>query len=111
MNYSKMSDMGSWELAKACYLITTAKNLGMDLKGEGEIAVNPDSGNTYLWNEDYDFTLYMPISCELKEEDVWVLWTNLENGEEVEETLNEFFCLSAIEEWIEKLRKGVEEND
>ena len=105
-NFDKM---GSWEIEKASFLILTAKRLGMDISGYGELNVNPNSGYTYLWLEDYCFTLYMPISCDLKESDIWVLWTNMEDGEEIEKTLDEFSDLREIETWCQELYNGIEE--
>ena len=99
-NFYNMCD---WEQEKALYLIKTAKQLGMNISGYGELAVNQTSGYTYLWLEDYPFTLYMPISCELEEKDVWVMWTNPENGEEIEKSLDEFSSLSDIEDWCKNL--------
>ena len=91
-----------WELSKAIYLVQTARNLGMDLRGSGEVGVNPNGGYTYLWLEDHGFSLYMPIDCRLNENDVWVLLTNLDNGEEYEERLTKFSDLEEIEEWCEE---------
>ena len=96
-NYEKMT---SWEIEKASYLILTAKKLGMDLCTYGEVAVNQYSGHTYLWLEDYNFTLFMPINCDLKRDDVYVLHTDFETGEETEESLKQFQTLNEIEEWI-----------
>lgn len=109
MNISEK--MGNWEMQKAGFLMTVAGQLGMDISGYGEIAVNQNSGYTYLWLEDYDFTLYMPINCELQKSDIWVLWTNPEDGEETEETLDEFNGLSDIEAWTQKLREESEEDE
>jgi hypothetical protein len=47
----------------------------------------------------------MPINCELKREDVRVLWTNFDNGEEIEKPLHEFRDFDEIETWIEELEK------
>lgn len=44
-NYNKMC---KWELEKAIFLQKTAVDLGMDLTGYGEVAVNKNSGYTYL---------------------------------------------------------------
>jgi hypothetical protein len=96
-NYETMT---SWEIEKASYIILTAKELGMDLNSYGEVNVNLNSGYTYLWLEDYDFSLYMPINCELKREDVYVLHTDFETGEEVEESLIHFESINDINEWI-----------
>jgi hypothetical protein len=99
-NFNKMTN---WELDKANFLIRTARKLGMDLQGYGEVSVNEHSGYTYLWCEDYPFSLYMPISCELYREDVYVMWTNSYDGEEVEESLAEFEELKDIYRWVELL--------
>ena len=105
--------MCSWELQKAGYLLTEAGKMGMDVSGYGMLDLNMNSGNVYLWLEDYDFTLYMPISCELQESNIWVLWTNPEDGEETEKTLDEFGNnkLYNIEKWTEELRKETEESE
>lgn len=99
-NYTGMC---KWEMEKAIYLQSIAVKLGMDLTGYGEVSVNPNSGYTYLWLEDYQFTLYMPISCELKKTHVYALWTNPEDGEEVEMRLGNCTTLTMLEEWAEKL--------
>ena len=98
MNY-KLDTMGSWERKKACFLMEVAESLGMDLDGCGELAVNPNSGYTYLWLEDYPLTLYMPINCELKKSDVYVLVEDPETGEEIEKPLSEFTTLDEIWDW------------
>ena len=95
-----------WELTKAIYLVQQAKELGMDLKGYGEIAVNPNSGYTYLWSEDYPFTLYMEIDCRLNKNDVWVMYTDMEDGEETEERLSNFNDLEEIYYWVEKIKNN-----
>lgn len=76
--------MVGWERQKAMYLIQIAEGLGMDIDGYGELGVNPNSGYTYLWLEDYNFTLYMPINCDLKTSDVYALYSSPETGEEYE---------------------------
>jgi len=105
----KLDSMGKWERQKAMFLIEKADDLGMNISGYGEISVNPNSGYTYLWSEDYPFTLYMPINCELKDEDVWVMWTDPNDGEEHEDTLDEFETIDAIYAWVEELEKASEE--
>jgi hypothetical protein len=101
-NYETMT---SWEIEKASYLILTAKELGMDLQSYGEVAVNEYSGYTYIWLEDYEFSLYMPINCELKRQDVFVLYTDMQTGEEHDESLAQFDVLNDIIEWIEEIKK------
>jgi hypothetical protein len=103
MNYN-FTQMADWELDKANFLIQMARQLGMSLQSYGEVSVNPNSGYTYLWSEDYPFTLFMPISCELKRDDVYVIWTS-QDGEEIEESLFHFEDLEAIDDWVCKLNK------
>ena len=105
-NYDKM---GKWEIEKAVFLQKVAVDLGMDLSGYGEMGVNPNTGYTYLWLEDYNFTLYMPINCDLKKEDVYALWTDFNDGTEEEMDLKEYTTLNEIEEWAEELQKNVKE--
>lgn len=99
-NFETMTD---WELDKANFLIQTARKLGMNLKFYGEVSVNQNSGYTYLWSECYPFTLYMPITCELDKENVYVLYTNIRNGDEIEESLVEFEDIDAIYRWVDLL--------
>lgn len=91
MDLNNITTMCGWERKKAIYLLGVAEEIGMyNLKDDyGEVAVNSCSGNTYLWNENFPFTLYMPISCELDRNDVYVLWTNPEDGNEIEITLGD----------------------
>jgi len=102
---TKYDKMGRWEMEKAIFLQKIAVELGMDLTGYGEVAVNPNSGYTYLWMEDYNFALYLPINCDLKKTDVYALWTNPEDGEEIEIQLKKSTSLLDLENWTEKLDK------
>ena len=86
MDY-KFSDMVSWERQKAVFIIGVAEKLGMNLDSYGEVAVNKNSGYTYLWSEDYNFSLYMPINCELDVKDIYALWTSSEDGHEEETSI------------------------
>lgn len=108
---NKINDMCEWERSKAIFLLNVADNLGMNTSCYGELSVNPNSGYTYLWLEDYNFTLYMPINCELEKTEVYALWTNSEDGEETEIQLEENTSLKDLEEWTLKLQKGESEND
>lgn len=102
MNYDAMNKMCTWERRKAIYLLSVAENdLKMETSGFSEIAVNPYSGYTYLWLEDYNFCLYMPINCDLKKEDVWVMWTSYDNGDEEEVILGDM-TLQDIYEWVQE---------
>lgn len=98
--HTNFETMTSWEIEKAAYLVLIAKELGMNLNSYGELSVNPNSGYTYIWLEDYNFSLYMPINCDLKREDVYVLHNDSETGEETEESLKHFESIEDIEEWI-----------
>jgi len=100
---TKFEKMTKWEVEKAAFLILMAKDLDMDIHCYGELDINQNSGYTYLWLEDYPFSLYMPINCDLKREDVYVLWTNHQTGEEIEESLEAFNDLKDIYEWVNKL--------
>ena len=102
-NLNKMCD---WERKKAIFILGLAENnLDMDCSGYGELAVNPNSGYTYLWLEDYPFTLYMPIDCALVKTDVVALWTNPEDGEEIEYELKNETTLDDLINWCETLDK------
>lgn len=103
LNFEKLS---GWELTKAIYLVQQAKELGMTLKGYGQIDVNPNSGYTYLWSEDYPFTLYMPIDCRLNKNDVYVLFSDWTTGEETEKKLSNFKNIEEIYDWVEKLENA-----
>lgn len=102
----KLNSMCEWERKKAVYLMSVAQSLGISLEDYGEVAVNQNSGYTYLWSEMYNFCLYMPIGCELQKSDVYVSWTNSENGEERETKLNNM-TLKDIEEWTETQEKSI----
>lgn len=98
MNFETLNKMCGWERQKAMYLIQIAEQLGMEIDSYGELGVNPNSGNTYLWLEDYQFCLYMPINCELTKSDIWVNYSSPENGEEFEIQLSKK-SLSELEGW------------
>lgn len=101
-------NMFKWEIEKAIFLQKVAVDLGMDVSGYGEVAVNPNSGYTYLWLEDYSFCLYMPINCDLIKEDVYALWSNPVTGEEIEMSLENETTLNDLENWVESLDKEIE---
>jgi hypothetical protein len=103
------ASMCDWEIQKAGFLITEAGKLGMNVSGYGQVAVNPNSGYTYLWLEDYLFTLYMPINCELVKTDISAIWSNPENGEEEEYGLKADTTLNNLEEWCQELQAKLED--
>lgn len=85
MNLEKMGD---WEVEKALYVALQGKQLR--LADDGAIVdVNQNSGNVYAYYPDEDICLYMPINCELQKEDIYVIWSDPEDGEEFEVELGE----------------------
>jgi hypothetical protein len=104
-------DLAGWELEKALYLIQTANNLKMDLE-DTEVNVNNNSGYVYLYNEFYNFCLYMNINCELQKSDVYVIYTDMETGAEIHASLNTFKDLKDIENWCYNLEyNNIKNND
>lgn len=67
-----------------------------------EIGVNQSTSYTYFFSSDLPFVLYMPISCSLTKEDVWVLVTDNMMGEEYERTLCDA-TQSDLEIWAHKI--------
>jgi hypothetical protein len=104
-----LSKMCDWERKKAIFILSVAESLGMNTSRFGELAVNQSSGYTYLWLEDYSFTIYMPITCELKKEEVVALWSCSEDGEEIEFNLKENTTLKELEDWSAGLSKEHDE--
>jgi len=98
MNFNQLNKMVGWERQKGMYLIQTAEQLGMDIDGYGELGVNPNSGYTYIWLEDYNFSLYMPINCDLIRQDVYALYSSPETGIEYEIELH-YASLEDLEQW------------
>lgn len=104
-------NLAGWELEKALYLIQTANSLKMDLD-DVITDVNNNSGYVYLYNEFYNFCLYMNINCELKKSDVYVIFTDIETGEETEENLSTFKDLKDIQNWCYNLElANIQNND
>lgn len=98
MEFNGLNKMVGWERTKALFLISTVQDLGMNLDSDGIVGVNESSGYTYIWLEDYNFTLYMPIDCGLTKQHVWVMYSCPYDGEETEVPLNNL-ALFQIEEW------------
>lgn len=91
------SNLCSNATRKIGLLITKASELGMDVSGYGFADENTNSGNVYIWLEDYNFTLYIGLGSDT----IYALWTNSEDGEEIEldvtgKTLND------IDAWVEQ---------
>ena len=101
----KLNDMCDWERKKAVFLMGIAEELGINTNSYGEVAVNKNSGYTYIWSDDYNFSLYMPINCELVKSDVVALWYCSECGEEITTDLKEFDELKNIQNRINDIEK------
>jgi hypothetical protein len=90
---------------KISLLITKASELGMDISGYGFADENPNSGNVYLWLEDYQFTLFIGLG----DDTIWASWSDPMNGDEEEiEVSNK--SLAELELWAEQLYTEAEEN-
>ena len=104
MEYN-LNDMCDWERKKAIFLMGVAEDLGIKLNSYGEVAVNKNSGYTYLWSEDYNFSLYMPINCELEKSDINALWSCSYCGQEEETSLKDGDTLEDIQDRIQEIEK------
>jgi len=105
----KFNDMCDWERKKAVFLMGIAEELGINTDSYGEVAVNKNSGYTYIWSEEYNFSLYMPINCELVKSNVVALWTNSNDGTEIEFNLTNETTLKDLEDWATEQEKGIKE--
>jgi len=88
---------------KIALLITKASDLGMDISGYGFADENKNSGNVYLWLEDYPFTLFITLGSD----NIYANWTNPNNGNE-EDIDIEAMPLFDIESWANELYNSVE---
>lgn len=98
-------NLSSNELRKIALLMTKASNLGMDLSGYGFADVNNNSGYTYLWLEDYPFTLFIGLGSD----DIWASWSNPENGEETVTNVIDEMSLDSLYDWVSELEQQTEE--
>jgi hypothetical protein len=93
------------ELRKIALLMTKASDLGMNLSSYGFADVNPNSGYTYLWLEDYPFTLFINVDNDK----IWSVWSHPEDGEETFLEVTEDTTLDALYDWVAELEEQVEE--
>jgi hypothetical protein len=98
------SNLCSNATRKIGLLIVAASDLGMDISGYGFADENQNSGNVYLWLEDYPFTLYIGLGSD----DIYASWSNPENGDE-EEIEVSGKSLADLEAWAMDLYNQVEE--
>lgn len=100
------SNLGSNATRKIGMLITKASELGMDISGYGFADENTNSGNVYIWLEDYSFTLYIGLGSDT----IYALWTNYNNGdEEIIETDGK--SLADLEDWANSLYEQVQDEE
>lgn len=91
---------------KMALLILKASDLGMDISGYGFADENTNSGNVYLWLEDYPFTLYIGLGSD----EVMATWSDPYDGEE-EDTETEGKSLHDLETWANDLAAKSEERN
>lgn len=99
---NELKNMGTWEKRKALYLMEVAMDLNIELDETVEIGVNQNSGYVYLFSYELPFVLYLPISCELNRDDVWVSTVDNMSGEEHERVLGDA-TQSELELWAYKV--------
>lgn len=97
------SNLCSNATRKIALLITKASDLGMDIGGYGFADENTNSGNVYLWLEDYQFTLYIGLGSD----EIYASWSDPSDGEE-EETETEGKSLYELEQWAQDLADASE---
>lgn len=99
------TEIGPWEFEKISYIFKAVRErFGIDLWEKGTyVGVNPNSGYSWVWNENYPVSWYMPINCELRHEDVYALWSNPEDGEEHENEISNFSTADEIWKWVDEL--------
>ena len=97
------SNLSTNPMRKIGLLITKASELGMDLSGYGFADENQNSGNVYLWLQDYPFTLFIGLGDDI----IYASWSNPNNGEE-EDIDIEAMPLFDIEAWANDLYNALE---
>jgi hypothetical protein len=91
-------DLCSNELRKSALLITEASRLGMTLNSYGNIGVNQNNGNVYMWLEEYPFSLFI----DLGDDTIQACWSSFESGcEEIIDVNGQ--SLHELEQWCENL--------
>ena len=88
------------EISKAGRLLTKAVHMGMDVTGYGMLDYNQNSGNVYLWLEDYNFCLFVDIPGTMR-----VCYSCPYDGEKTIRAVSAGTSLLALENWAEKLAK------
>lgn len=92
-------EQGIKQTRNAGRLLVKASDLNMDVTGYGQLAYNNCSGNTYLWLEDYQFTLFISDFDNA----IKALYTCPYDGEETERNVGN--SLEKLEKWCERLQR------
>ena len=80
-------------------LLILAADLGMSVSGYGQLGYNNTFGNTYLWLEDYQFSLIInDYDDEMK-----ALYNCFIDGTETEFHIDESTDLETLENWADSL--------
>jgi len=90
------------DLEKFADLIKVSARIGRDVSGCGFADVNPNSGNVYLWLEDYSTTLYIGLGSE----NIYASWSCPYCGEEFEMMMIEDTTENDLEEWVNTLTRN-----
>lgn len=101
------TEIGPWEFEKISYIFKAVRErFGIDLWQKGtQVGVNPNSGYSWVWSDDYPVSWYMPINCELRHEDVYASWSDPDNGDEHEAEISLFKSADEVWEWVDELQK------
>lgn len=100
----KMTNFNKNDVAKLATLLTVVSDLEMDVTGYGEIAKNENSGNVYVWAEDYMFTTFVGYNHKAS-----FAWTCSNCGEEFFLEYTEGMTIADIENWCASLEHGESE--
>lgn len=100
------SELSNNELTKVAKLILKASQLGMDISGYGFADVNNNSGNVYLWLEDYPFCLYIAPFGNYQ---VMANWSCPYDGEEFDRLAGN--SLDKLYKWCNKLQANSDKKE
>ena len=90
------SNLCSNAVRKVALLITAASSLGMDVSSYGQADEKQNSGNVYLWLEDYPFTLFIDLSGD---DEIQACWSDPEDGNECFVTVGNM-TLAGLYDWV-----------
>jgi hypothetical protein len=98
MNFNTQTMVNN-EIRKLGLLITEASRLGMELTGYGEADVNANTGNVYIWSDDYPFSLYIGLN----DDKVFALHSHYETGDETEKLVSLEDNVHTLYDWAKDL--------